>query len=214
MALADRGSAVDRRHHAVARELRWIGAEPHRAAEIAPRLALLEARFGHPFGDKADHGFVGRAKFGRRRLLDSRQVPYALDARHLHAEADAEIGHAVFAREADAGDLAFRPARSERAGHEDRVARFELRGDVAVAGLEQFGVDPADVDLHAIGDAAVDERFVERFIGILKADIFADDADRDLALGTLQPLDDLGPARQIGRAAGRDPERLQHLAVR
>src|SRR3546814_19314692 len=74
--------------------------------------------------------------------------------------------------------------------------------------LEQFGVDPADVDLHAIGDAAVDERFVERFIGILKADIFADDADRDLALGTLQPLDDLGPARQIGRAAGRDPERL------
>src|SRR3546814_6019212 len=91
MALADRGSAVDRRHHAVARELRWIGAEPHRAAEIAPRLALLEARFGHPFGDKADHGFVGRAKFGRRRLLDSRQVPYALDARHLHAEADAEI---------------------------------------------------------------------------------------------------------------------------
>src|SRR3546814_4095499 len=83
---------------------------------------------------------------------------YALDARHLHAEADAEIGHAVFAREADAGDLAFRPARSERAGHEDRVARFELRGDVAVAGLEQFGVDPAAVDLHAIGDAAVDER--------------------------------------------------------
>src|SRR3546814_14766723 len=79
--------------------------------------------------DKADHGFVGRAKFGRRRLLDSRQVPYALDARHLHAEADAEIGHAVFAREADAGDLAFRPARSERAGHEDRVARFALRGD-------------------------------------------------------------------------------------
>src|SRR3546814_5384332 len=99
MALADRGSAVDRRHHAVARELRWIGAEPHRAAEIAPRLALLEARFGHPFGDKADHGFVGRAKFGRRRLLDSRQVPYALDARHLHAEADAEIGHAVRSEE-------------------------------------------------------------------------------------------------------------------
>src|SRR3546814_11205049 len=82
-----------------------------------------------------------------------------------------------------------------------------------LAGLEQFGVDPADVDLHAIGDAAVDERFVERFIGILKADIFADDADRDLALGTLQPLDDLGPARQIGRAAGRAPERLQPLAV-
>src|SRR3546814_6143373 len=110
---------------------------------------------------------------------------YALDARHLHAEADAEIGHAVFAREADAGDLAFRPARSERAGHEDRVARFELRGDVAVAGLEQFGVDPADVDIHAIGDAAVDESFVERFIGLLKAAIFADDADRELPLGKI-----------------------------
>jgi hypothetical protein len=46
---------------------------------------------------------------------------------HLHAEADAEIGHLALAREADAGDLAFRAALAEAAGHEDAVARLQVR---------------------------------------------------------------------------------------
>ena len=48
--------------------------------------------------------------------------------------------------------------------------------------LEQLGVDPVDVDLGAVGDAAVDQRLVQALVGVGQADIFADDADRDLAL--------------------------------
>ena len=66
-----------------------------------------------------------------RRLGDAGEVARALDAGHLHAEADAEIRHLALAREADAGDLALRAALAERAGDEDRVARLELRGDLA-----------------------------------------------------------------------------------
>jgi hypothetical protein len=50
----------------------------------------------------------------------------AFDAGHLHAEADAEEGHAAQPREFDGGDLALRAALAEAAGDEDGVARLEL----------------------------------------------------------------------------------------
>ena len=55
-------------------------------------------------------------------------------------------------------------------------------GDLRLGMLEQFGVEPLDVDLHPVGEAAVDERLGQALIGVLQADIFADHADRDLAL--------------------------------
>ena len=82
-----------------------------------------------------------------------------------------------------------------------------LRGDVAVGMLEYFGVDPADVDLHAIGDAAMDQRFVERLVRVLQPDIFADHADGDFAFGVGQAIDDVGPAREVGLVARLDTER-------
>ena len=47
--------------------------------------------------------------------------------------------------------------------------------------LEQFGVEPLDIDLGAVGDAAVDQRLAQALVGIGQADIFADHADRDFA---------------------------------
>src|SRR3546814_19221189 len=61
----------------------------------------------------SDLRFIGRAEFGTRRFFDAARVPRRLDARHLHAQADAEEGDVPFAREADAGDLAFGPALAE-----------------------------------------------------------------------------------------------------
>src|SRR3546814_3042470 len=61
----------------------------------------------------------------------------------------AEEGDVPFAREADAGDLAFGPALAEAAGHEDAVHRLEIGGEVVV-GLEHLCVQPADVDLDPV----------------------------------------------------------------
>src|SRR3546814_10818424 len=77
--------------------------------------------------------------------------------------------------------LAFGPALAKAAGDENAVHRLEIGGEILVA-LEHFGVEPADIDLDAVRHAAVDECFIERFIGVGQRHIFADDADRDLAL--------------------------------
>ena len=46
--------------------------------------------------------------------------------------------------------------------------------------FERFGFNPFDVDLDAIGEAAVIQRFVEALVRILVADVLADDVDRQL----------------------------------
>lgn len=47
----------------VDRQLRLIGAQPHRFAHVAiGRAALLEAFRGHPFGDEADNGLLVLSK--------------------------------------------------------------------------------------------------------------------------------------------------------
>ena len=52
--------------------------------------------------------------------------------------------------------------------------------------LEQFGVEPVDVDLDAVGDAAVDQRLAQALVGVGQADIFADHADRHFAFGMVE----------------------------
>ena len=54
-------------------------------------------------------------------LGDAGEVARRLDHRHLHAEADAEIGHLALAGEARRPDLALGAALAEAAGHQDAV---------------------------------------------------------------------------------------------
>ena len=138
--------------------------------------------------------------------LDAGHVPRRLDAGHLHAEADAEEGNFALAGELDAGDLALAAALAEAAGDEDGVQRLELGDDVGFGMLEQLGVDPLDVDLGAVGDAAVDQRLAQALVGVGQADIFADDADRDLAVVMVDAVHDLVPARDVGPRRVVDPE--------
>ena len=132
------------------------------------------------------------------------QVSHRLDHRHLHAEADAEIRHVALARELRRADLAFGAALAEAARHQDAVDVFEERRRVFL--LEHLGLDPVEIDLHLVGDAAVGERLGQRFVGILHAGVLADDGDRDLAFRIADALVDQLPAREIGRHAGIEPE--------
>jgi hypothetical protein len=79
--------------------------------------------------------------------------------------------------------------------------------------LEQFRVEPAYVDLDAVGNAAVDERLGEALVRVLKADIFPDHSDRDLAFRIEQAIDDVVPLRKIGLGRVLDPEGAQDLGV-
>ena len=92
------------------------------------------------------------------------------------------------------------------------VHRLELSGDLRIVLLEHLGVDPADVDPHAVGHAAVDQRLVQRLVGIGQADVLADHRDRHLAFGVLVAVHDVRPARQVGRRAVQ-AEMHKHLLV-
>ena len=69
------------------------------------------------------------------------------------------------------------------------------------------------IDLHLVGDAAMDQRLVERFVGVLQAGIFADHGDRHFAIGIGDGLGDLPPAFEVGLGRIGDAESGQHLAV-
>ena len=92
-------------------------------------------------------GSVARPELGGAGLGDADQVARRLDHRHLHAEADAEVGHAARAREAGRQDLALRAALAEAAGHQDAVHVLQVgRGVLA---LEHLALDPLELHLHA-----------------------------------------------------------------
>ena len=193
--------------------MRRIGAEPHGAAEIAVGAALLQFVALDPFGHQADDRLLGRAELGRVGLLDAAQIARRLDHRHLHAEADAEIRHAPFARELRGADLALGAALAEAAGHQNAVDVFEERRRVFV--LEHLAFDPFEIDPHLVGDAAVRERLDQRFVGVLHAGVFADDGDRDLPFRIADALADLLPltrARAGLSAPARRPPALRRRA--
>ena len=86
-------------------------------------------------------------------------------------------------------------------------------GGEIVALLEQLRVDPLDVDLHPVGEAAMVERFIERFIRVEQADIFADHANRHFPFGVELAIHDVDPAIELGRGRVADAEGAQHFAV-
>src|SRR3546814_5214754 len=105
-------------------QVAFIGAETHGAAEVAAGVAGLAQVAAHPLGEQADHRFGARSELGRAGALDAGEVPRDLDARHLHAEADAEIRNAALAGEGDRGDLALRAALAEAAGQDRKSTRL------------------------------------------------------------------------------------------
>ena len=80
--------------------------------------------------------------------------------------------------------------------------------------LEHLALDPVEIDLHLVGDAAMGQRLDQRLVGVLQAGVFADDGDRHLAFGIAHALDDAVPALQVGRRSSASmPKRRQHLVV-
>ena len=70
---------------------------------------------------------VGGVELARVRADQAADVARVFDAGSLHAEADSEVGHFVFAGVADGVEHAFNAALAEAAGDQDSVEAFELR---------------------------------------------------------------------------------------
>ena len=133
------------------------------------------------------------------------------DDGHLHAEADAEIGHLVFAGELRGVDLAFRPALAKTAGHQDAVDLFEIGRRVFL--FEDLRLDPLELDLDAIGDAAVIERLDQRLVGVLEARVLADDGNGHFAFRRADAVADLFPLVETGFWRRLDAEGGQHFRI-
>jgi len=103
------------------------------------------------------------------------------------------------------------PPLAEPARHQDTVDVAELGGGVLA--LEDLAVDPARAHPHPVGDAAVDQRFVQGFVGVDELGVLADDGDRHLTLGMADALDDAVPAVEVGAPLLGQAEAAQDRAV-
>src|SRR5207302_5776672 len=91
------------------------------------------------------------------------------------------------------------PAHAESAGDQDRVGVGQQR--LGALGLYRRAVDIVERHAAIVGDAAVDQRFVERLVALHLIDVFADDGDAHFRGGRLDGADDALPALQPRRAA-------------
>src|SRR5438874_4798236 len=199
MPLVDERRAVHALRERSGRQLAGVAPEPHGAAEvvdaqqIAQLVDHLRARVGVALGG------IGVGEAG--------DVARVLDRRPLEPVADAEVRNLPLARRLRGEHHAARAAVAEAARHENAVRAVEQR--TAVRLLERLGLDPLDVHLQAMREAAVVERLVQALVGILVADVLADDMDRDLVLRILDPVDEILP--RVHPPLGlRQVEVLQH----
>ena len=73
------------------------------------------------------------------------------------------------------------------------------RLDGSIFGLEQFGINPLNIDLCAVCNPAMEQRLTQRFVGILKRCVFSDDRNRHLTVRAGNPVAYTLPGGQVRR---------------
>ena len=138
-----------------------------------------------------------RVKFRRVRLVQFQNVAREFNRGDLHAEAQAEVGNFVFARVLRGLDFAFDAAFAETARHEN--AAETLQHFFRAVLFDFLGIHLHDFHAAIVADAAVDDGLIDRFVGVLQADVFADDADAHAMLRRDELADDFLPMRHVRR---------------
>src|SRR6266571_2956622 len=217
VAFVDHVRAVDLAREAPGLERCALSAQAHRPAEIGLFVAALDAAVAVlPLGHERDHRVRRVAvEFRAVRAREADDVSREFDHRELHAQANAEIRDLVLARVLDRLHHAFNAPLAEAPGDKYRVHAFQQRADAFL--LDRFRIHVTDVDPAARVDPGVDERLVERLVGIGEIDVLADHRDGDLVLRMLERLDQFFPRPELG-GLGDDAELvaddfIQHLLV-
>ena len=143
-----------------------------------------------------------RVEFRGVRLGQLQHVAREFNRRDLHPQAQAEIGDFIFAGVLRRLDFAFHAAFAKPARHQDaaQAAQNFFRAVL----FDLLGVHLHDFHAAIVGHAAVDDRLVNRFVGVLQLDVFADHADADAMLRRDEFADDLLPVRHVRRGRGAD----------
>ena len=141
-------------------------------------------------------GSLGLAELAAARAFQAGRVPRRLDAGHLHAEADAEEGHvAARGRSGREAILPSLPRSPKPPGTRMRVHRLEHRRRPRPRDARTIRRRASVMlTLTRLARPPWTSASVSDLIGVRQADIFADDADRHLALRVEQPVGDVVPA--------------------
>src|SRR6266566_5992247 len=123
VALDDGVFFIQLAHMTAGDQATFLSTQTHAAADVAADRTFLLAAFGrdplrHHGNDRVRRL---RIELGAVRALEAGDVARVLDHRHLHAEADTEIGDAARARKVDRFDLALDAALAEAARYQNRV---------------------------------------------------------------------------------------------
>jgi hypothetical protein len=163
-----------------------------------------------PLGDQRDDRMRGVfLELGAVRAREPGDVARVLDRRHLHAQADAEIGNPVLARVAHGRDLALDTAHAEAARHQDGVHPGQL-GHAFL--LDLLRIQVADPDARACVQPGVDQRLVQRLVGIHEVNVLADHGYLHLAVLQRARPGHPAPFGQVGRRQV-EAEVLRHQLV-
>ena len=140
--------------------VRALRAQAHGAAQVGVFIACLDgAVCVFPFVDQGDHREgAGGLKFGAVGVRHTGHMAGKLDGSDLHAQANTQVWHFVFACKTRCTNLALNAALAKAAGHQNAVKLGQLRDIVRADG---FGVDVLDDNLGVVFHAGMANGFVE-----------------------------------------------------
>src|SRR6478672_6705495 len=128
-------------------------------------------------------------------VVETTDVARELDNRRLHPETDAEKRKSRGARLTDCLDHSFHAAYAEPTGNEESIDVAEhLLG--AFAAREILARHPLNVDADVVGDATVNERFVDALITVGVVGVLPDDGNANTLMGHENALHDFAPCRE------------------
>src|ERR1035437_7876162 len=178
MALVDFARAVGVVCHAPIAQAASPASQPHGAAQLVDTLEFAE------FEDDAVRR--ARVELGGIGGFHPAHIAGEFDHQGLHAETDPEVRHLALAGELDGVEHAIDAAFAEAAGNQDAVVILQL--PLPALTRHALGIDPVDVDLQLVRQAAMQQRFLEALVGIFVFHVLAHQRDRDLTARVIQAL--------------------------
>jgi hypothetical protein len=137
-------------------------------SELALRFWMCRRVF--PFGDQRDHRVrAAGLELGAVGVGQAGHVARELDGGHLHAQADAQVGHLVLAGKAGGAILPSMPRLPKPPG--TRMASYLASCDTARG--DGFRVDVVDLHAHMVLHAGVAQRLVERLVAVGQVHVLA-----------------------------------------